>query len=214
MLVKQLMSKPVISVLDTSTVGEAMELLKEKNIRHLPVVDRNQNLVGIVTETDLLRVFPNIKGLSTFQSNLLARTPIQKIMQKPAWIAPDIIVEEAALSMRTNKVSCLPVLDSDNKLVGLLTKNDIIDAFIAALGLGESGTRIAIVYKKKWGFLSELISFADQHNIFIDNIVTFGPEIVLKVKGNSTAFFDDLKKAGYTVGDVSFINPAHETKNE
>lgn len=215
MLVKHLMSWPVITVFDTSTVGESLEIIRKKNIRHLPVVDLSQNLVGIVTETDLLKVFPNGKGLSTFQSNLLSRTPVEKVMQSnPICISPDTIVEEAALSMRTNKISCLPVLDDKNKLVGLLAKNDIIDAFIAALGLGEAGTRITILYKKKWGFLSELIAFADQHSVCIDNIVSFGPELVLKVKGKALDFVNDLQEAGYTVSDVSFINPAPEAKAE
>jgi acetoin utilization protein AcuB len=215
MLVKHLMSWPVITAFENSTVGESLELIRKKNIRHLPVVDLNQTLVGIATETDLLKVFPNGKELSTFQSNLLSRTPVAKVMQSnPICISPDTIVEEAALSMRTNKISCLPVLDEKNKLVGLLAKNDIIDAFIAALGLGEPGTRITIVYKKKWGFLSELISFADQHNVCIDNIVTFGPELVLKVKGKSTDFVNDLRQAGYTVSNVSFIDPVPEVKAE
>jgi len=213
LLVKHLMSWPVITVFNTSTVGESLELIREKNIRHLPVIDSSQNLVGIATETDLLKVFPNSKGLSTFQANLLSRTPVEKVMQSnPICISPDTIVEEAALSMRTNKISCLPVLDSKNKLVGLLAKNDIIGAFIASLGLGDAGTRITIVYKKKWGFLSELISFADQRNVCIDNIVTFGPEIVLKVKGKATDFVNDLRDADYTISDVSFINPSPEAK--
>lgn len=215
MLVKHLMSWPVITVFDTSTVGESLELIRKKNIRHLPVVDVNQTLVGIATETDLLKVFPNSKELSTFQLNLLSRTPIDKIMvTKLICVSPDTIVEEAALAMRTNKISCLPVIDENGKMVGLLTKNDIIDAFITALGLGEVGTRITILYKKKWGFLSELISFADQRNMCIDNIVTFGPEIVLKVKGKSTDFVNDLRKAGYSVTNVSFINAGPKTKAE
>ena len=215
MLVKHLMSWPVVTVFDTSTVGESLELIKKKNIRHLPVVDVNQTLVGIATETDLLKVFPNNKELSTFQLNLLSRTPIEKIMvPNLVCVSPDTIVEEAALAMRTNKISCLPVLNENGKMVGLLTKNDIIDAFIAALGLGEAGTRITILYKKKWGFLSELISFADQRNVCIDNIVTFGPEIVLKVKGKSTDFINDLHKAGYSVSDVSFIDAAPKSKAE
>lgn len=215
MLVKHLMSWPVVTVFDTSTVGESLELIKKKNIRHLPVVDVSQTLVGIATETDLLKVFPNNKELSTFQLNLLSRTPIEKIMvPNLVCVSPDTIVEEAALAMRTNKISCLPVLNENGKMVGLLTKNDIIDAFIAALGLGEAGTRITILYKKKWGFLSELISFADQRNVCIDNIVTFGPEIVLKVKGKSTDFVNDLRKAGYSVSDVSFIDAAPKSKAE
>lgn len=215
MLVKHLMSWPVTTVFDTSTVGESLEIFRKKNIRHMPVVDLNQTLVGIVTENDLVKVFPSGKELNTFQTNLLARTPISNVMsENPVFISPDVIIEEAALSMRINGIGCLPVIDDNKKLVGLLTKNDIIDAFITALGLGEGGTRITIVYKKKWGFLSELISFIDKCNVYIDNIVTLGPEIILKVRGKSNDFVNDLRKAGYTVSNVTFIEATVTAKAE
>lgn len=213
MLVKHLMSWPVHTVFDTSTVGEALEILRKKNIRHMPVVDLNQTLAGVVTQTDLVKVFPSGKELNTFQTNLLARTPVSKVMNdKPIFISPDVIIEEAALSMRVNGIGCLPVLDENKKLVGILTKNDIMDAFITSLGLGEGGTRITIVYKKKWGFLSELTSFIDKHNVYIDNIVTLGPEIILKVRGKASDFVNDLRQAGYVVSNVSFIEPTVKAK--
>ncbi len=212
MLVKDLMSWPVLTVFDNSTVGEALDILRRKNIRHLPVVDINQNLVGVVSETDLVKVFPNSKELSSFEANLLSRTPVSNVMRtKMISAAPDTIVEEAALIMRTNKISCLPVLDESRKLVGLLSKNDIIDAFISSLGLGDGGTRITITYKRKWGFLSELISFADNHNVCIDNMVTLGPDLVLRTKGRPAELIEDLQKAGYNVVDVSYIEPVTKT---
>lgn len=208
MLVKDLMSWPVITIFDNSTVGEAMETLRRKNIRHLPVVDFDQALIGVVSETDLVKVFPNSKELSTFEVNLLSRTPVSKVMRpKPIFVAPDEIVEKAALMMRSNIISCLPVLDEHQKLVGMISKNDIIDAFITSLGLIEGGTRITLVFKKKWGFLSELVKLADKHNAHIDNMVTFDSEVVLKIKGRATDFVKKLQQAGYNVSDISYIDP-------
>ncbi len=215
MLVKDLMSWPVITVYENATVGEALDILHRRNIRHLPVVDYDQAMVGVVSETDLLKVFPKSKELSVFESNLLARTPVSAIMRNaPVYVSPGIIIEEAALIMRTNRISCLPVVDEHKKLVGLLSKNDILDAFITSLGLGEGGTRITVTYKKKWGFLSELVSFADKRNVCIDNIVSFDNELVLKVKGKADDFVNDLKKAGYNITNVSYITPSHKAKAE
>jgi acetoin utilization protein AcuB len=206
MLVKDLMSWPVITVFDSTTVGEAIDILRSKNIRHLPVVDINSSLIGVVSETDLVKVFPNGKGLSSFESNLLSRTPVSKVMRiTPITISPSTIAEESALIMRKNRINCLPVIDNDQKLVGLLSKNDIIDAFVSSLGLKEGGTRITIRYRKKWGFLSELIAFADKNNICIDNFVSFGHNLVLKTKGRANGFVDELKNAGYIVIDVTNI---------
>ncbi len=212
MLVKDLMSWPVVTILDDSTVGEALDILRKKDIGHLPVVDLNQSLVGVVTESDLLKVFPNGRELSSFESNLLSRTPVSRVMKSnPVSISPDEIAEKAALTMRTHRISCLPILDG-RKLVGLITKNGIIDAFITSLGLKDGGTRISIVFQKKWGFLSDLVSFTDNKNVCIDNMVTFGNELVLKVKGSRPDFVDDLKKAGYTIDDVSYIEPFREVE--
>lgn len=208
MLVRDLMSWPVITVYDNTTVGEALEILNRNNIRHLPVVELNQTLVGVVSETDLVKVFPSGNRLNTFESNLLARTPVLKVMKpRPVSIAPGKTLEEAALIMRTKHISCLPVLDEKQKMVGLISKNDIIDAFIVALGLGVGGTRITMIYKKKWGFLSELISFADERNITIENMVTFDNELVIKVNGKADTFVHDLQNAGYKITNISYIEP-------
>lgn len=208
MLVKDLMSWPVVSVFDNSTVGEALDLIKRKKIRHLPVIDFNQLLLGIVTETDMVKVFPNAKESSPFQLNLLSRTPISKIMvTNPLTVSPNNLIEEAALVMRNQNIGCLPVLDENKKLAGLLAKNDIIDAFVSSLGLEEEGTRITVAIKKRWGFLSELISFADKHNVHIQNFVTFNKEIVLKLREKSPEFVNELRKAGYNVTNISNITP-------
>jgi len=211
MLVKNLMTQPVFTVSAGASVGEALETLRKKNVRHLPVVDANLHLLGVTSEIDLLRVFPKNKNLSSFEANLLARTPITNVMREcPITISADDMIEQAALVMRDNKIGCLPVLD-DKKLVGLLSRTDIIDAFISSLGFGEPGTRVTIAYRKKWGFLANLIAFVDKFGIVIDHVVTFEKEIVLKVKGrNLDNFISELKKAGYQVNDVTYIEAIPE----
>lgn len=213
MLVKNLMTQPVITVIEDTTVGEALDLLKKKDVRHLPVVDVNHLLLGITSEIDLLRVFPKNKSLSSFEANLLARTPVGSVMNScPIVVEAGDMVENAALIMRANKIGCLPVLE-DKKLVGLLSRTDVIDAFISSLGFGISGTRITVSYRKKWGFLANLIAFVDKYGIVIDNIVTFESEVVLKVRDlNPENFVRDLKKAGYQITDLTHIDSAPEPK--
>lgn len=208
MLVRDLMSSPVITIQESANIGDALETMRNKKIRHLPVVNMENALVGIVSEGDLLKVFPKSKELSTFEANLLSRTPVSKVMQKnPVSTHPSELLEEAALIMRTNHISCLPVLGDEDKMSGMITKNDIIDSFVAALGLEHGGTRITIKFQKRWGFLSELVAFADKRNVYIDNIVTFEQELVIKIRGTAQEFVDDLRKAGYIVKDVSYIHP-------
>lgn len=215
MLIKDMMSQPVITVFESTTVGEALETLKRQKIRHLPVVDFNQVLLGIVSESDLVKVFPIGKDLSTFETNLLSRTAVSKVMKlKPITISPGKLIEEAALIMRTEKIGCLPITDDTGKLIGIITKNDIMDALMSALGLEDGGTRITIAFNKKWGFLSDIITFADNRNIYIDNVVTFNDEVVLKVKEKAKEFVNDLKNAGYNIIDVSYIEAMPKAKAE
>lgn len=215
MLVKDLMTPTVITVLESTTVGEALEVLKRQKIRHLPVLNFSQKLLGIVSESDLVKVFPVGKDLSTFELNLLSRTSVAKVMHlNPFTISPDKLIEEAALIMRTEKIGCLPVTDDEGTLAGIVSKNDIMDALISALGLEDGGTRITIAFTKKWGFLSELIAFADKRNIYIDNIVTFDNEVVLKIKETGNDFVNDLIKAGYNVINVSYLEAVPKAKAE
>ena len=215
MLIKDMMSQPVLTVLESTTVGEALEILKRQRVRHLPVVDLNQDLLGIVSESDLVKVFPIGKDLSTFETNLLSRTAVSKVMKlKPITISTDKLIEEAALIMRTEKIGCLPVADNSGKLLGMITKNDIMDALMSALGLEDGGTRITLAFNKKWGFLSDIVSLADKRNIYIDNVVTFDNEVVLKVKEKANEFVNDLKTAGYNIMDVSYIDAMPKAKAE
>ncbi|HWI54396.1 MAG TPA: CBS domain-containing protein [Desulfobacteria bacterium] len=215
MLVKDLMTRPVITVQESTTVGEALEMQKRQGIRHLPVISFDQSLLGIVSESDLVKVFPIGKDLSPFEVNLLSRTPVSKVMRgKLVTIAPQKLIEEAALIMRTENIGSLPVADENGKLVGIVTKNDIMDAVISALGLEDGGMRITIAYKKKWGFLAGLIEFADKRNVYIDNLVTFDSEIVIKIKDKASDFINDLKKAGYDVIDISYLDSAPKAKAE
>lgn len=215
MLIKDMMSQPVITVLESTTVGEALEILKRQRVRHLPVVDLNQDLLGIVSESDLVKVFPIGKDLSTFEINLLSRTSVSKVMKlKLRTIGTNKLIEEAALIMRTEKIGCLPVTDNTGKLLGIITKNDIMDALMSALGLEDGGTRITLAFNKKWGFLSDIVSLADKRNIYIDNVVTFDNEVVLKVKEKANEFVNDLKNAGYNIIDVSYIEALPKAKAE
>lgn len=213
MLVKNLMTQPVTSATEDITVGQALDLLKKKNVHHLPVVDSKYHILGITSEVDLLRVFPKNKSLSSFEINLLSRTPVGSVMNTcPMTINAGDMVENAALIMREHKIGCLPVLEG-KKLVGILSRTDVIDAFISSLGFGISGTRITVTYRRKWGFLANLISFMDQYGIVIDNIVTFDKEVVLKVRDlNPDNFVRELKLAGYQVTDVTPVENAPQPK--
>lgn len=206
MLVKTLMSHPVTTVREETMVGDALELIKKKNIRRLPVVDEEGRLIGLTTEWDLLKIFP-LKPNNSFETKLISRTPIKNLMRTdPMTVSPEETIESAAVTMQCNKIGCLPVVDR-GKVVGLISLTDILTAFIDAMGLEKSSVRITIKFSKRMGFLAELIQLIDGMGIIVDNMVTINDEIVLKIKDIKTEeLLQTLKEEKYKVTHIAYID--------
>lgn len=131
-LVKDWMTKQV-RVVDTHTpMTEAYDLMKRHGIRRLPVV-HNGKLVGIVTLGDLREARPSpATSLSIYELNyLLAKLTVGQVMtHHPYTITPDTPVQKAARIMLERKVGGLPVVDGEDKVVGIITESDIFRMLI------------------------------------------------------------------------------------
>lgn len=126
--VSEWMSSPVSTVHHDTPITEAHMLMKEKNIRRLPVVDRHDKLIGIVTIGDVREASPSdASSLSIWEMNyLLSKLKVEKVMtKKPLTIQQNAPIIDAAQIMLEKKVSGLPVVDQDGKLVGILTESDV-----------------------------------------------------------------------------------------
>ncbi len=142
--VEEIMQRQVVQI----SAGERLSTLKDimtlGGVRHMPVV-RGGKLVGVVSERDLLRA--SLSNLIEFGSEqrraFLHAVEITRVMSEPpVVISADASVEEAARTLAERKIGCLPVLDADEKLVGLVTETDVLRYFA---GLEpESGTTLEI----------------------------------------------------------------------
>jgi acetoin utilization protein AcuB len=126
-LVKDWMSRDVVTVTPDSTLPEAHRLMANYQIRRLPVME-NGGLVGIVTLGDIRGA--QASGATTLSiwelHYLLAKLKIEEIMTSdPVTISQGASIGEAARVMLDYKISGLPVLDNDGKLVGIITESDI-----------------------------------------------------------------------------------------
>lgn len=132
--VREWMTSPAISVVPTTPISEAHWLMREHSIRRLPVVD-NQQLVGIITLGDVREASPSdATTLSIWELNYLwAQLTVEKVMSRQVQtIHPDDLILEAASIMLEKKISGLPVLDQQGRLVGMITESDIFRMVIAS----------------------------------------------------------------------------------
>ena len=125
--VRDWMTKNVITTGRNTSISSAHQVMRENNIRRLPVVE-NGKLVGLISIGDVREAKPSdATTLSIWELNYLwAQLVVDKVMTLNVYtVTPDTSVVDAAELMLEHKISGLPVLDADDKLVGILTESDI-----------------------------------------------------------------------------------------
>jgi acetoin utilization protein AcuB len=165
MLVKNWMSKEVITVDADDTMQNAIYILQEQNIKMLPVMD-DANLVGIITDRDLKKASPS--DATTLDMHellfLISKIKVRDLMKEPVFTArPDDTVEEAAALLLEKKISGLPVIDENNRLVGIITRSDIFRVLLSLSGLGKKGIQFAIRIKDMPGIIKEVRELIHEH---------------------------------------------------
>jgi acetoin utilization protein AcuB len=175
MFVRMWMTQDVITVEPETAIMEARDIMKQHMVRRLPVI-KNGKLVGIVTQGDIQEAGPSgATSLSIWELNyLLARIKVEEVMtpiEELITVSPDEMIEQAALLMRKNKVSGLPVVEGD-KPVGIITESDIFDVLIELMGVKLGGTRITLELEDRPGALLEALEVLKAHDANVLSIVT------------------------------------------
>ncbi|EFL93188.1 CBS domain protein [Mobiluncus curtisii subsp. curtisii ATCC 35241] len=206
MFVKWRMTANPFTIDSGATVPDAIELMQTHGITKLPVL-RDGKLCGVVSQLDLNRALPSDATSLSFGevAYLLSKLKIYKIMRKnPPTIAPDAMLEEAAILMRDTKVEILPVLD-EGKVVGVITESDVLDAFIDINGAREPGTRLVIEADDQPGVMSRLAGVTEELETNITHIAVYrtgmdSSFVLLGVNTVNTADLEDaFTKAGFQV---------------
>ncbi len=206
---ERIQRKP-ITISPDATFFEARNLIHEKGIRHLPVVDKNNKLVGIVTDRDIREAAPSDATLLSVQelNYLLGKLKVSAFMtpkDKLITIAPDALIEEAVQLMHDHKIGCLPVVEG-GKLYGIFTETDVLDHFVDIFGFKQKGTRLTVALEDKPGTLLEVLQVFKKHNTNVISIIT--PSFMVEGKRVAAIriktedykqIVKDLEKAGYDV---------------
>jgi len=158
MLVKNWMSKIVITVDVNDSLQDAMKLLREHNIRMLPVL-KNGKLVGIVTDRDTKKA--SASDATTLEIHellyLLSKIKIKEIMTKdPITVPFDYTVEETAAVLLKGKISGAPVVDQKGQVIGTITQTDLFKVLVSITGVGKRGIQFAFKMEDRPGSIKEV----------------------------------------------------------
>lgn len=158
MLVKNWMSKNVITADENDSMRDAMSLLKENDIRMLPVMKKGK-LIGIITDRDLKRASASdATSLDIHELlYLLTKIKVKDIMTKdPITVPPDYTAEETAQVLLGSKISGAPVVDDNGQVVGTITQTDLFRVLISLTGVGESGIQFGFQLEDRPGSIKEV----------------------------------------------------------
>lgn len=173
MYIKDWMTKEVFTVDTNDSVVSAVRLMRDKNIKHVPVL-KGGKVTGLLSDRCLKEFLPS-KGtsLDVYELNyLLENTKISEILKSGVIVAePNLPIEEAAQLMLEKHIGCLPILDGE-KLVGIISDKDIFKAMVDITGGRNKGYRIAFILEDRSGSIKEAANIIRTHGFGIESILS------------------------------------------
>lgn len=173
MFVQDWMTRKVITVTPHDSISDVVRLMKEKRIKHLPVV-KDEKLKGIISDRDIKEFSPSkATSLDMYELHyLLAKTTVKQVMKtKVISVAPAIPVEAAAMIMHDAGIGCLPVVE-DGRVVGIISDMDIYRVIVGITGVRHGGHRISLVIDDRPGSIKEVADIIRKHGFSLQSILT------------------------------------------
>ena len=205
MLIEEIMNREVITLSPNDTVKDALRVMSDKKIRHLPIILGNGKVVGIVTDRDLKEAAPSI--FTTSKDHVLFETLLSDIMTKnPILGHPMDFVEESAAIFYDNQIGSLPIV-SDNKLVGIITETDLLYKYIELTGAHQPGSQIEVRVPNIPGSLFEVSKIFQEQKTNVLSVLVYPDKenesnkiLVLRIKTmNPLKIIQELKSKGFEV---------------
>jgi acetoin utilization protein AcuB len=168
------MTKKVSSVTANGNIAEAIKIMREKKIKHLPVVDDSHKVVGILSDRDIKEYTPSkVSSFDVHELNyILFTTKVRQIMvKKVLTAAPGMPIEEAAMVMFDHNIGCLPVVEN-KKLVGIISDRDLFKVLVDITGVRHGGHRFYLTLEDKLGATKDVIDIVRDYGFTIDSVLT------------------------------------------
>jgi acetoin utilization protein AcuB len=175
MFVSETMHTNLISVTPRTKLSEARQLMQENKFRHLPVVDDNNKLVGIITDRDMRDAQPSsLLSEDEYQRILdkVMQNPVEAVMTRdPLTVSIYFTLQDTLLVMGQKKVGALPVVDEDGYLKGILSTRDLLNSFVNIMGIGEPGTLLCILVTQQTGQLKKIVDIITEENVSMGSVL-------------------------------------------
>jgi acetoin utilization protein AcuB len=223
MLVRNWMSKNVVTINEDDSMQDAMKVMKQHGIRMLPVL-KNGTLVGVLTDRDLKRA--SASDATTLDVHemlyLISKIKVKNIMSKnPISVPPELTVEETAEILLTNKISGAPVVDETGRVVGTITQSDLFRVLISLTGVGKRGIQFAFLVEDRPGSIKSLADPVREHGgrmvsilSSYDNVPEGYRKVYIRLFGLDRAKLANLKEAFRKVAKLLYIVDHRENKRE
>lgn len=175
MLVRNWMTNEIITASPETSLLKLGKMMKDHDIRRIPIVDKNNILIGIVSDRDIRDASPSkATTLDMYEIHyLLAEIKAKDIMTaRPKTIKPTDTVEKAAMIMLDNKIGGLPVVGEDNKIVGIISEQDVFKVLVMTTGVREGGFQLALDIPNKAGAMRPIFDLLRQRGARIISVLS------------------------------------------
>jgi acetoin utilization protein AcuB len=173
MFVSDWMTKKVFIISPDDGISDAIRLMKERCVRHLPVIKAGR-LRGIVSDRDIKDFSPSKATTLDFYElhYLLAKTRVREIMKTKVFTAaPDTPIEEAAMVLYDNTIGCLPVVE-EGMLAGIISDKDIFRALVDITGIRHKGNRVFVTVEDRPGSIKDVADIVRKYGFSLQSILT------------------------------------------
>ncbi len=199
------MKTHVITLKTADTIKDAVHTMKEKKIRHLPIVDKENKLVGLITERDLKNALPSSLLKESYE-HVYDQTLDKIMITQPIVGHPLDFIEEIAAIFYERHIGCLPIV-STGQIVGIVTRTDLLYTYVELTGATKPSSQIEIRVNDRIGILHDVSKVFATHKASILSVLVYPDSkdeehkiLSIRVKiMNPLPIIDQLRKEGFDV---------------
>ncbi|MEJ2057251.1 MAG: CBS domain-containing protein [Desulfofustis sp.] len=180
MFIADYMTADPLTITADTTVSEARRLLDNNHFRHLPVIDEQRKLIGMVSDRDLRSAYPSsLVDAKTSEQifKQISAAPVSEIMSiNCSCVSIEATLDEALLVFDRDKVGALPVVTEDDLVIGIFSMRDLTAAYKKLFGSAESGSSLIAVLDetKNHDSLSRIAMILEENDVQCTRLIKIG----------------------------------------